>query len=734
MDVASNRGADFNADYDVPETSGFSVDFAYIWTTLYRSRFWILGILIGTLLIGVIVTVLSTPIYRADSTVQIDQEAAKVLGTEDSNATAAIQDSDRFLNTQLDVIRSRSLAQAVAEDLKLFNNPKFIETMNLDPDITPSSGLTMEQAQREQVLKALDDNLNVNLPIDSRIVTISFDSPDPVLAARVANSFSQNYIRNNLQRKFDTSSYAREFLKQQLDEAAVRLADSERESLEYAKRTRIIDVSNAANPTGDPSSAPKSLIAATLVKLNADHATAVARRIEAQKKWEIARGQNVLALHEVLDNLAIQNLLQQRATVEAAYEEELRKRKEDYPPVRQMKARLDELNSQIAIIASSIRQTLKNEYDAALQAERALKSQLSELQSETLNEQGQSVQLGILQRKTNNDRQLYDLLLKRYNELNAEAGVQANNVSIVDRADTPLKPIKPSIPLNIALSLLAGIVFAGLFVFGREQLFNVVRTPEDVARKLGLTSLGAVPLVQEGVAVQREILDPKTQVSETFSSLRSSLMLISAHGLPRSLMFTSAMQGEGKSSCCFSTAVALSRIGKRVLVLDLDLRRPNQHNMFGVKNTSGMSDLLAHNKQAADVIQTSSIEGVWFVPAGAIPPNPAELLASPSTRDVLQELQSGFDVMLIDSPPLLGLADAVEISSMAEASIFVMEAGRNQTGHARASIQRLLQAGANVAGVLLTKFDVRAAGFGYEYAYQYSYEYGPDPEVSGRGR
>lgn len=727
MDVVSNRAPVENADYGDAEDAGFSVDFANIWAALYRSRFWILGILIGTLLIGVVVTLLSTPIYRADSTVQIDQEAAKVLGTEDTNATAAIQDSDRFLNTQLDVIRSRSLAQAVAEDLKLLNNPKFLETMDVEPDDTPPSGLTLQQAQREQVLKVLGDNLHINLPIDSRIVTVSFDSPDPALAARVANSFAQNYIRNNLQRKFDTSSYARDFLKQQLDEAAVRLAQSERDSLEYAKRTRIIDVSNAANPAGDSSPAPKSLIAATLVKLNIDHANAVARRIDAQKKWEIARGQNVLALHEVLDNLAIQNLLQQRATVEASYEEELRKRKEDYPTVRQMKARLDELNSQIGVIASSIRQTLKNEYDATLQAERALKTQIAELQSETLNEQGQSVQLGILQRKTNNDRQLYDLLLKRYNELNAEAGVQANNVSIVDRADTPLKPIKPSIPLNMALSLLAGIGIAGLFVFGREQLFNVIRTPEDVTRKLGLTSLGAVPLVQDGVMVQREILDPKTQVSETFSTLRSSLMLISAHGLPHSLMFTSAMQGEGKSSCCFSTAVALSRIGKRVLIIDLDLRRPNQHNMFGVKNGAGMSDLLSHNKTAAEVIQQSSVEGVWFVPGGAIPPNPAELLASPSTREVLEDLQAGFDVMLIDSPPLLGLADAVEISSMVEACIFVMEAGRNQASHARGSIQRLMQAGANVAGVLLTKFDVRAAGFGYEYAYQYSYEYGPEP-------
>lgn len=723
MQAMKDSGDD--GDYQAEEAK-FSLNFAAIRAAIYRSRFWILGIIVGTLLVGLIVTLLSTPIYRAQATVQIDQEAAKVLGTEDTNATANIQDSDRFLNTQLDVIRSRALAGRVAEDLKLFDNPAFLEAMNVDPDVSPYGSLSAEQTQRELVFKTLSDNLNAYLPIDSRIVTISFDSPDPELGARITNGFAQNYIRNNLQRKFDASSYAREFLKQQLDEAAVRLADSEREALEYARRTRIIDVSNAANPTGDPSGAPQSLIAATLVKLNSDYASAVARRIDTQKKWENARGQSALTLQEALDNLAIQNLLQQRATLQAAYEEELQRRREDYPTVKQMKARLDELNSQINVIASSIRQTLRNQYDTALQQERALKAQMSELQADTLNEQGQSVQLGILQRKTNNDRQLYDLLLKRYNELNAEAGVQANNVAIIDRADTPAKPIKPSIPLNMILSLLAGIGFAGLFVFGREQLFNVIRTPEDVTRKLGLTSLGAIPKVQEGVAVQQEIMDPKTLVSETFSSLRASLMLASSHGLPRSLMFTSAQQGEGKSSCCFATAIALSRIGKKVLIIDLDLRRPNQHNMFGVKNGVGMSDLLAHNKTAAEVIQKSAFEGVSFIPAGAIPPNPTELLASPATRQLLEELESGFDTILIDSPPMLGLADALEISSMAQTCIFVMEAGRNQASHARSSIYRLLQGGGRLAGVLLTKFDVKAAGYGYEYAYQYSYEYGPD--------
>ena len=716
--IASSDEADYGSDDAV-----FTLNFAAIWAAIYRSRYWIAGIVVGCLLVGIVVTLLSTPIYRAESTVQIDQEAAKVLGTEDTNATAAIQDSDRFLKTQLDVIRSRSLAQMVGEDLKLFNNPQFLETMHVDPDQASSTNLPPEEAQRELVMQVLDENLTVSLPIDSRIATVAFDSPDPALAARISNSFAQNFIRNNLQRKFDTSSYARDFLKQQLDEAAIRLADSEREALDYARRTRIIDASNAASVDGNQAANPKSLVTATLVRLNQDYATAVARRIEAQEKWETARGQQLMTLPEVLNNVAIQQLLQQRALVQAQYELELQRRKEEFPTVKQAKARLDELNRQVEAIASSVRETLRGDYRTALAQEQALDSQITELKNETLNEQGESVQLGILQRKTNNDRQLYDLLLSRYNELNAEAGVQANNLSIVDRAETPVEPIKPSIPFNMALSLLAGLMLAGLFVFGREQLFNTIRTPDDINRKLGLPSLGAIPKLQDDSPVEEQILDPKSLVAETFSSLRSSLMLVTSHGLPRSLMFTSARQGEGKSSSCFATAVALSRIGKKVLVIDLDLRRPNQHNKFGLKNGAGMSDLLSHNKTAAEVVQPTEIDGVFFIPSGGIPPNPTELLAGEAARKVLADLEAQYDVMLIDSPPTLGLADAVEIASMAEASIFVIEAAQSQAGHSKAAIQRLAQGGAHVIGALLTKFDVKESGYGYEYAYQYSYEY-----------
>ncbi|MBO6609848.1 polysaccharide biosynthesis tyrosine autokinase [Altererythrobacter sp.] len=711
-----------NQYYDFDHDGGLiSIDLEAIWAAIYRSRFWIGGILLACFLAGVVFTILSTPIFRATSTVQIDQEAAKVLGTEDADATAAIADSDRFLQTQIDVIRSRTLAQSVAEDMQLFNNPLFLEQMNVSADSIESSALPPEEAQRELVIETLEENLRVSLPIDSRIASISFDSPNRGLAASMANSFAENYIRNNLQRRFETSSYAREFLQEQLQEAAIQLADSEREALDYARSTRVIDASNAASANQSTSANPQSLVTATLVQLNNDYSAALSRRIAAEQAWQAASGQDPLSLPQALNNLAIQNLLQERARVQADYEQELQRRRDEFPTVKQAKARLDELDRQITAIATSIQQTIKSNYEVALQQERALELEIANLKTVTLDEQEQGVQLAILQRQIANDRQLYDALLTRFNELNAEAGVQANNLSVVDRASTPIEPISPNIPLNLIISLLLGGILSGAFVFGREQFFDMLRTPDDVRRKLSLPLLGASPRVDADESVQDLVLDPKTEVSEHYASLRSSLILATSHGLPRSLSFTSAVQGEGKSSSCYATAIALARIGKRVLVADLDLRRPNQHRMFELENVDGMSDLLTGNKTMAEVTHATEHEGVFFISSGGIPPNPTDLLAGPNLRQVLNGLASQYDILLIDSPPTLGLADAVEIGSATEGVLFVTEAGRNRAKNVRDSIARLQAGGANVLGVLMTKFDAKSAGYSYSYSYNYQY-------------
>lgn len=703
------------------EVGTFAIDFHDIWAAVYRSRAWVLGITLTCFALGVVLTLLTTPFYRATATIQIDQEAAKVLGTEQSDVSSSILDTERFLQTQMDIIRSRSVAISVAEELRLFEDVGFLESMDVDPDSASYTNLTPEEARRQLVLETMAENLTLDLPTDSRLARVSFDSPDARLAARIANSFSENFIRNNLQRKFDTSAYAREFLAEQLKQAQVRLERSERAAVAFASRTRIIDTSNAADTAGGQPT-PRSLITATLVQLNQDYSGAMSKRISAERQWQRARSTNVMVLPEVLTNLAIQQLLQQRSEAQALYEAEIQYRKQDYPTVRQAAAKVAEINRQISGIAANIRNSIKAQYDVAQAQERAIKNQVDRLKGETLNEQNQGIQLSILRREADTNRQQYAALLTRYNQLNAESGVQANNIALVDRATTPSSPNWPKVPLNLAVALVAGIALSSLFVLAREKIFGTIRTPEDVNQRIHLPLLGSTPDVgKEEILAQLQ--DPKTEVAEAFNSIRTALALSSKAGMPKTLAFVSTQASEGKSTACYATATGLGKLGRKIVVLDLDLRRPNQHKLFGLNNKVGMSDVLAGNAKLDDAIHITDCPNVSLIAGGPIPPNPTELLTSESLPGLLQELLGRFDIVLVDSAPVLGLADAVIIGSLVEAVAFVVESGRNNARSLLSALGRLRQGDAKIAGIVLSRFDPDQAGYSHSYNYAYSYEY-----------
>lgn len=699
------------------------VDLREIWAIVYRSRFWIAAIMALFIVAGIVVTLLMTPRYRADAAVQIDQEAVKVLGTEQSESSASIQDAERFLKTQVDVINSRAVARAVANELRLFNGDRFLEQMRDDEDVEATPSVSIADAKRERVLKVLQDNLSVDLPPQSRVVRITFTSPDAALAARIANSYAENFIRMNLRRKFDSSAYAREFLRGQLDEAQKRLARAERDAVEYAREKRIIDASAAAT-TSDRPSAPRSLTTGTLVQLNQEQAEALAKRIEAEQRWNRVRNTNLLSVPEVLENTAIQALLAQKAQLNAQLEEEMQRRRDDHPEVRQNRARIAELDRQIGAVASSIRSSVRTQYEVARTNEQALASRVDQLKSSTFSEQSESIQLSILRREADTFRQQYEFLLARFNQLNAEAGVQANNISLIDQAITPIKPSSPRIILNLFLAAVLGGIASIIFCYVRHSVFDTVRTPEDVSRELRLPLLGVVPKLDNVGSVAEELRDPKRPISEAFSSLRSTLTMISKHGLPKTLAFTSTTAAEGKSTACYATAASLARTGKRVLVVDLDLRRPNQHNQFGVKNTEGMSEWLSGNGRFEDLVRKTKLERVDIITGGSIPPNPTELLDPETISRLLQTHAGAYDIVLMDSAPVLAIADAISVANSAETLVYVVESGKNLPKAILNALARLRDANASVAGILLTKFDANSSGYGNSYTSSYQYEYG----------
>ena len=552
-------------------------------TTLRANALLIGLVLAGAFIVAVVLTLLQTPRYTAQTTVQINAQADQVLGQNQGaeQETANFFDQDRFLQTQLDILQSRALSERVAQRLKLQGDPAFYRAIGAAPpaaDAPPKVVL-------ERTAAALRDNLSVELPRSSRIAAIRFTSTSAELSARVANAYAEEFIAANLQRKFDSSAYARNFVAQQLAEAKNRLENSEVALNGYARQNGLIRTRDAA-VEGDKAQPGGSITTASLLQLNEAANAARAQRIAVQGRWQAVSGGGALNSPEVLSNPTVQQLLAQRADVQAKLGQERVRHLESYPTVVQLRAQASEIERQLGALVGAVRNSVRSQYEAAQSAERQLGEQVAGLKTATLSEQDRSVQYNLLARDADTNRTIFDGLLQRFKELNAAAGISASNLLVIDRADVPSQPSSPNLLRNLALALAAGLIASALIVLFRDQFDDAIRVPEDVDAKLDLPLLGVVPRV--GGAATTELADPKSSMSEAYASLGGALLYATAEGLPETLLVTSAQAGEGKSVTSLAIASNLARIGKRVVLVDLDLRRPSVARNLGAENAHGI--------------------------------------------------------------------------------------------------------------------------------------------------
>lgn len=696
-----------------------TIDLVKIWAAVWRKRFIILTIVAVSLALGVLSLFLSDPTYRATASVEINNQPVKVLGTEEYQQSGSSHETDRLLQTQIDILRSGALAASVVDDLDLESNPRFAAGSD-DKAISP-------QIERQRIVRQLQSGLVVTLPRNTRVVPVSFDSSDPALAAQIANRYVQNLISANLQRHFDTSQYSKEFLQNQLELTKARLEQSERALLAYARSVGLVDPNAGAGDDSNVSSngSPRSLTSANLVDLNQSLAAATAARIQAEGRWRAAQSTPTMSLPEVLGNPAIQQMTQRRAELEAAYEQELQRRMPDHPAVKQAAAAIRELDRQITTLASGIRNSIRNQFEIAVKQESQFAGTVGQLKGATLAEQQLGIRYNILKREVTTNRELYNGLLQRYKEVSAEAGATSNNISIVDRAEAPLVPISPNPLLNLFLAGLIGLIVAMIVVAALEIFHDGVRAPDEVEQRFGLPLLGHTPLLLGGKSFSDQLLEPNSQVSEAYQTIRTSVELSTEQGIPKTMMITSSRAGEGKSTTALAMARDAALGGRKILLIDGDMRRPSLHTLLNTSKEPGLSTFLTQQMPAESVVVETDTPGLFFIPAGPKPPNPAELISGRAIQTLLKYLSESYDQIIIDTPPVLGLADAPRWSSVVDATMFIIEANRSQRGAIEGALRRLASARANIIGAVLAKFDAREADPGYSYLGDY---YGYDAE------
>jgi succinoglycan biosynthesis transport protein ExoP len=697
------------------------LDLAVYWRIALKHRNLIIGCFLGVLAIGAALTFLMTPIYTATTTLQIDRESARVFNLEDVSPSESLIQGEEFFQTQYGLLRSRSLAERVINDLGLASSDKALESIGAAPPPAEGSAAARAAARREAALLAIQDNLSVSPVRGSRLVAVGFDNPDPVLAARIANAFAENFIQANLDRKFESSKYAREFLEERIAQTKVRLEDTERQLVAYAANQQIINV-GGVDEEGDTPGATQSLTSNNLVALNSALARVRAERIAAEERWRSARGSALMSLPQVLANPTIQRLTEQRALLDAEYQQKGQLYQPDYPEMVRLRAQIQEADDQIRTIAGNIRTSIQREYETVAAQERSLQGQVTGLTGDVIDLRNRSIQYNILQRELDTTRTLYEGLLQRYKEVSVTGGVASNNISIVDAADPPSEPSKPDLLLNI---LIAAILGLGLGVVGAvllEALDETVATPDDAETKLAIPVLGVVPLLEKGQTTASALAHVRSAFSEAYYSLITALQFSTPDGAPASLLVSSARPAEGKSTTAYAVALNLARVGRRVLLVDGDLRNPSMHRVVGIENERGMSNLLSGSADLASVVHQTEHDNLSFVPCGPLPPNPAELWGGDRVRNFLHDARSRFDHVVIDGPPVLGFADAPLLAAVVGGVVFVVESRGTKRGQARGALRRLRVGRAHLLGVVLTKFNTKSTSYGgYDYAYDYHY-------------
>lgn len=679
-------------DFVEPPQGGF--DFWSTMQVILARKWMILSITLIGVIIGAMLALRATPMYKSAATIEIQRQETQIM--EGANVDPVVVADAEYMATQYELLRSRTLAQRVADTLDLPSDPLY-------------ANQTLTRSERlDRSANTILQGLRVSPAGRSRVVKVEFVSPSPTESARIANAVVENFIQSNLERKYNTTAYAREFLEERLAVTKSALEKSERELVAYAERQGILDLSSGAESS-------VNLDTNSLITLNEDLAAAESDRIAKEQRF--LQAQSNPSASPVLESSTLQALRARQSELKAQYQEQLGKFKPEYPDMVSLQTRIDAVGEEIRTESRAILAALEGEYNAALAREQSLLGRVGQLKGEVQSQRNRRIQYTILQREVDTNRSQYDALLNRLKEVSVAAGVGSSQVSVVDRAVVPKLPFEPNLSRVLIQALIMSLGVAIGIAFVLNFIDDTIKTPEDVRKKLGLPAIGIIPrIAKKNDLVMDALDDPKSGISEAFVSARTALEFTTDGGAPRSLLVTSTRPGEGKTSSTISLARAFARIGRSVIIIDADMRKPS----FVVENGSsvGLSGLLTSDSPLVEHAIQSDTPGLWLLPSGVIPPNPAELLSGPRLRQVVREAEEAFDIVIVDSPPVLSFADAPLLGAACGGAVVVIQSGSIRRPAVERTLGRLYESRTNILGVVLMKFDAKTAG--YDYGYYYS--------------
>lgn len=683
------------------------------------------------------------PRYTATNQLLIGINSAKVVDIEE--VLSGGMKGDTAVIGEMEVIKSRELAHKIIAHLHLDQyeefNPKpkppgFLDQFNPKNWIpetwkeslgTKALDTRTETEKQESQLNNLTNKFLSKVTVSqvkrSQVINIAVETQDPKLAAIIANEVADQYIVGQLQAKFDATKKATDWLNDQLGDLKQKLENSERAVENYRKNHNLVEVSKGTGVTQQQ-----------LSEINSQLISARAQRAEAEAKYQqvesITRnGQDIDSVAEVLNSGLISSLRGQEAEVQRKYSEMLVEYGARHPKMIQMQAELADIKAKIDTEVKKIAAGLRHSLDVARARENSLASSLQQMESKTAGNSQAEVELRALEREATANKVLFETFLGRFKETASTQGIEQADARVISFAEVPLGASFPNKNLMITVSILGALFFAIFLAFVLEMLNPGIRSPEQVSQLFNLTTLGIVPkTVNINIPVLQYLLEkPQSALAEALNTLRISLSLLNPDSDVKSVLISSALPSEGKSTLASLLSRHSAAAGKKVVLVDADLRRPTIAKMFDLdKKTLGLTDLLMnHTLTLTDVLVKDSATGLSILTRGhAAFLNPSDLFASQRMKALLEQLKQEFDLVIVDSAPIMAVPDSRILAGLVDKILFVVNWDTTPKKVVATALHIFAKDGHNnLAGIVLQKVNLEQYGrYGYgDSGYYYSY-------------
>ncbi|MFZ2087858.1 MAG: polysaccharide biosynthesis tyrosine autokinase [Desulfobaccales bacterium] len=686
---------------------------------LVKRRWTILAVFLAVVVWTALQTFTATPIYQATIQMLIERHQPRVLETQAPSAYDYY--NEEFYQTQYKLLESRALAKKVADKLNLRSRPPYAQMFaELPADVDKNTRQRLEESLVDVVLGALQ----VEPVRASSLVNVSYSSPDPKFAAEVANTLGQAYIEQSLDLRFAASQEAAQWLEMKLAEARKKMEASEAKLNQYKRQHNIVALEDK-----------ESITAQKLEQLNKELVSAQTKRMEAEARFrEVDSGRPIA---DLMNNPLIQTLKAEEAKLITEHSELSKKFGEGHPRMIQINQELVATRGKINAEMGVVRQTIQNEYNMARSQEANLKKALDEHKNVTQDQSDVGIQYRVLLRDVETNRALYDNMLKSLKSTTATENVPATNIRIVYPPLIPETPISPRKARNLLMGAGLGLALGVGLALLLEGLDTTIKTPEEVESYLGIPHLAMIPHIETainpGEAPELVVLHgDQPLASEAYRVLRTSILFSSPGQAPKSLLVTSTMPMEGKTLTTANLATAMAKAEGDILLIDADLRRPTLHQLLNVPREPGLSNFLVGETDELPLVPTL-VPHLYLMPAGAIPPNPSELLGSERMQELLNRAQERFGRTILDSPPLVSVTDAAILSTLVSGVLMVIKVEHVPRKAALDAVNHLEELHARILGVVLNDVPLQRDSYYYRH-YKYYSSYYAEPEATGASR